>query len=446
MAQGCKSILYTAPTGSGKTLLTAHMLHTAASKGMRCLFVVHRRELIKQSAQAFDLEGIKYGIISAGFSEDRSHWVQLASVQTLARRLARVSEPRLIVWDEAHHLAASSWSDIFARYGTSYHIGITATPERLDGKGLGTYFSNLIVGPTVQTLTKQGYLSPYKLYAPSNVDLTGIHTRMGDYEKREINSVVDRPSITGNAIEHYKRLCEGRRAVVFCASIQHSKHVVEQFNAAGIPAAHVDGETPEDERDRAIENFKKGNIQVLSNVEIFGEGFDVPAIEAAILLRPTQSLGYFMQQVGRALRPFEGKNQAIILDHVGNWSRHGLPDDDREWSLEGRPQRARGEGGAGVSVRICPKCFAAMPSGLSVCKYCGEVFPVKPREIIEKDGQLLEIQAEIARKMVRRQQGMAQSMQELFEIGRARGYKNPRAWAYFVFKGRQQKRNRGIAV
>lgn len=442
MQKGCRSLLIQAPTGSGKTLLTAHMLHTAASKGMRSFFVVHRRELIKQSTRAFALEGVKHGIISAGFFEDRRHLVQLASVQTLARRVSRYSEPSLIVWDEAHHLAAGSWASIFGRYANSYHIGLTATPERLDGQGLGRYFKQMVNGPSVQTLIEQGYLSPYKLYAPSTVSMQGIHTRMGDYEKRELASVVDKPSITGNAIEHYSRLCLGRRAVVFCCSIEHSKHVVERFNAAGIKAAHVDGETPQEERDDAIEAFKKGDIQILSNVEIFGEGFDVPSIEAAILLRPTQSLGYYLQQVGRALRPAQGKDCAVILDHVGNCTRHGLPDQDREWSLEGRAERSRKEGGNGVAVRICQKCFAAMVATSVVCKFCGWTFPVKSREIEEKEGELKEINKEAVRSQQLRMQGSAESLEELAVIGRERGYKFPRRWAYYVFKSRQQKRLR----
>lgn len=440
MQKGCRSILIQAPCGSGKTLLTTHMLHTAASRGMRSLFVVHRRELIKQSTRAFALEGVRHGIISAGFFEDRRPLVQLASVQTLARRFARYAEPSLIVWDEAHHLAAGSWSKIFSQYARAYHIGLTATPERLDGQGLGTYFREMIHGPSIQTLIEQGFLSPYKLYAPSTVSMAGIHTRMGDYEKRELNSVVDRPSITGNAIEHYKRLCLGRRAVVFCASLQHSRHVVEQFNAVGIRAAHIDGDTPQEERDAAIEAFKKGDIQVLSNVEIFGEGFDVPAIEAAILLRPTQSLGYYLQQVGRALRPSQGKSGALILDHVGNCTRHGLPDQDREWSLEGRSARNGKEGGAGVSVKICPHCFAAQVAGQLSCKFCGFIFEVQAREVPEKKGELSQIDIEAARIAARRAQGRAETLEELTAIGVARKYKFPRRWAYYVFKARQGRK------
>ena len=416
------------------------MLHTASQRGMSSIFIVHRRELINQSSRAFKEEGLEHGIISSGFFEDRKPNVQLASVQTLARRLSRVRQPRLVVWDESHHIAAESWGRIFRGYPETYHIGLTATPERLDGKGLGTYFKEIVCGPSVQTLIQQGYLSPYRLYAPTRFDVSKLHIRMGDYEKTELAQAVDKPSITGDAIAHYKRLCPGRRAIVFCVSREHSKHVIERFKDAGIRAAHVDGETPSEERDRAIRDFSEGHIQVLSNVDLFGEGFDVPAIEAAIMLRPTQSLGVYLQQVGRAFRPSIGKSEAIILDHVGNYERHGLPDDERQWSLEGRDARVGKSRGLGISVRICPKCFAAQSANLPACKFCGYMFETKPREVEQKEGELSEVDLERTRIEARRTQGRVQTLEELIALGRQRGYRYPERWAWFVMRGRQAKK------
>ena len=316
------------------------MLGTAAERGMPSWFIVHRRELINQSSRAFTGEGIKHGIISANYEVNRTALVQIASIQTLSRRYHKYRVPSLIVWDECHHIAANSWSKIFSLYPNSVHIGLTATPERLDGTGLDKWFRVMVKGPSVAWLIENKYLSNYKLYAPSKVDLTNVRTRMGDYVGSELTAVVDKPSITGDAIKHYKKLADGKRAVVFCASIEHSKHVVKQFLDAGIPAAHVDGETDINERDAAIRRFRDGTIKILSNVELFGEGFDVPCIEAAILLRPTQSLGLYLQQVGRSLRPNPGKDYAVILDHAGNCERHGLPDDEREWTLAGREKKS----------------------------------------------------------------------------------------------------------
>jgi superfamily II DNA or RNA helicase len=419
------------------------MLHTAAGKGMRSLFIVHRRELIKQSTSAFALEGLKHGIISAGFFEDRRHLVQIGSIQTLVKRAGRLGPPRLIVWDECHHLAAGSWSSLFKSFPDSFHIGLTATPERLDGQGLQAFFKEMIHGPSVQALIEQGYLSPYKLYAPMKVNIGGVHTRMGDYVRSELEAIMNKPAIIGDVITHYRKYADGKKTLVFCPTIKHSQRVAEEFCSAGYKAMHVDGETDSGVRDEAMRRFKEDGLQIITSVEIFGEGVDVPGIECVVLLRATASTGLFLQQVGRALRPAPGKKEAILLDHVGNWSRHGLPDDDRQWSLEGHAGRPRKEGGPGETVRICPSCFAAQPSGAPTCKYCGTQFPIKPREVRQVEGELEEIQRETTRKIVRREQGMAQSMQELYEIGKSRGYKNPRAWAYFVFKGRQMKKVHG---
>jgi DNA repair protein RadD len=439
MKQGCRSILYQGATGSGKTALTAHMLHTAASKGLRSWFICHRRELIQQSAKAFDEEGLKYGIISAGYTP-RKEAVQIASIGSLCRRVKHLDSPSLVVWDECHHLGARSWADIYGTFSRAYHIGLTATPARLDGRGLHQFFREILCGPSVSWLIDHGYLSKYKLYAPSQMDTQGLHRKMGDFDRHELDRVADRPSITGNAIDHYRRLASGKRAIVFAVSVQHSQHIVAQFQAAGIQAAHVDGETKKEVRDETIKKFRDGTIRVLSNVELFGEGYDCPAATVAILLRPTQSTGLYLQQVGRVLRPLEGKTEAIILDHAGNALRHGLPNEERIWSLDdGNSRRESVE--ARSSVKICPACFAAQVSGFNVCRFCGFTFEVKPREVEEVEGELQEIQ----RTEKRKEQGWAKDFASLVALGKQRHYRRPEAWASFVMRGRQAKKLRGIA-
>lgn len=440
MRSGNKSILIQSPTGSGKTLLTAFMLKTAAEKGMVSWFIVHRRELIKQSMEQFKFVGLHHGVISANFDSRPNQLVQICSVQTLSRRHQKYRKPNLIVWDETHHIASNSWSTIHSHYSDSFHVGLSATPERLDGTGLNKWYGNMIHGPSVSWLIENKFLSPYRLFAPSNVSMAGIHIKRGDYDKTELSNAMDKPSITGNAINEYKKFANGKRAVIFCVSIEHSKHVVAQFQAAGINAAHVDGETNVIERDNAIEKFRQGEIHVLSNVELFGEGFDLPAIEVAILLRPTQSLGLYLQQVGRVLRQSPGKEEALILDHVGNVSRHGLPDDDRNWSLAGRDKRKQTSDEPSESVKICKKCFSAQRPGPPNCRYCGEPFEIKPRIVKNVDGELSEIDIQKIRNLKRREQGMAQSMNDLIAIGKQRGYKRPYLWAKFVFNARQRKR------
>jgi len=444
MRQGVRSVLIQSPTGSGKTLLTAKMIGTAREKGLSAWFTVHRRELIRQSILAFDKVGIPHGVVSAGWITDLRHSIQIASVQTLMRRHNRMRAPKLIVVDECHHIAARSWAKLFAEYPNAFLIGLTATPERLDGTGLDKWFKAMVKGPSVSWLIENGFLSQYRLYAPSSISTEGIHTRMGDFVQSELCTVVDKPLITGDAIKHYRRHADGKRAVCFCVSVMHSKHVVEQFNAAGIPAAHVDGESPPEVRDDAIKKFAEGKIKILSNVELFGEGFDLPSIEAAILLRPTQSLGLYLQQVGRALRPSLGKSYAVILDHAGNCQRHGLPDDDRVWSLLGRDSSQARKGNGGLSVKVCPKCFGAQFAGRPACKLCGFVFEIQAREVDQVEGDLIEVDPATVRRQRAFEQSRANDLQSLIELGRKRGYKRAELWARHVYMARQTRKLAGI--
>jgi superfamily II DNA or RNA helicase len=439
MKQGNKSILIQSPTGSGKTILVAHMLKTAASKGMDSWFIVHRRELVKQSIMAFSGEGVKHGVIANGWAMNNKLPIQIASIQTLIRRYKYYRKPSLLVYDECHHVSAGSWKKIIDQYPGAYSIGLTATPQRLDGQGLGLHFKEMINGPSVQKLTEDGYLCPYKLYAPSNIDTSRLHTRMGDFVQSEVSGLVDRPMITGDAIKHYQKLCYGKRAIVFCASIKHSEHVVKQFNDAGISAAHVDGETDMNERDRMMRLFRDGTIKVLSNVDLFGEGVDVPTLEAVILLRPTMSLGLYLQQVGRVLRPSTGKEFAYILDHVGNAQRHGLPDDEREWSLAGSRNNRRSDGES-VHIKTCPKCYAVQRIGQLSCNFCGFVYEIKHREIDHVEGELVEVDYQKLRREKLKAQGMCHTREQLIAEGQRRGYKRPRLWAEYVLKARGNKK------
>lgn len=434
---GETSILLQSPTGSGKTALTAHMLGSASGRGMQSWFVVHRRELIKQSARTFRSVGIPHGIVAAGFVGDSRQPVQICSVQTLAQRHKRMRAPRLICWDECHHVAAASWAKIHEAYPDAIHVGLSATPERMDGTGLGRWFKNLVTGPSVEALIEQGYLSKYRLFAPSRPDMSGVRTVGGDYVKRALSSVMDKPSITGDAVAHYRRLAAGKRAVAFCSSIEHSQHVVAQFQAAGFRADHVDGETDPKVRDAVLQRFERGETQILSNVELFGEGVDIPGIEVAILLRPTQSLSLYLQQVGRALRPAPGKAEALILDHAGNALKHGLPDDDRQWSLEGEKRKRKDRDIDDVAVRQCPQCFRVVRAQVTRCE-CGHVWIPQGRVVDEQEGDLQEVDPALLRRQRAKEQSSARTLDDLIKIGVARGYSHPARWAQYVFNARRR--------
>jgi len=435
------------PTGGGKTVLAARMVKAAHDRKVKTWFTVHRKELLDQSVRTFGDGDITAGVIAPDFTPNLDLNTQIASVQTLARRYTRLSPPGLIFWDEAHHVAAGTWAKIFEAFPSAFHVGLTATPERLDGKGLSNWFDEMVCGPDTAELIAKGYLSPYVLYGPPAIQVDGLHTRFGDYKHDELDKAANKPTITGDAIKHYKKHCEGKRAVVFCVSVEHSRNVVALFRASGFNAEHVDGSTPKAERRMAVDRFRRGATQILSNVELFGEGFDLPAIEAAILLRPTQSMAVYLQQIGRALRTYPGKTHATILDHAGNWSRHGLPDQPREWSLNGRAEREKNERNDGPSVRVCPSCFAAVFIGRPTCAYCGHEFPIKPREVQQVEGELEKVDPAVLQRQKQEakwkrlsEQSAAKDLDALIALGRARGHKRPEFWARCIWRSRMNKR------
>lgn len=428
-----RSVLIQAPTGSGKTAIASFMAKSATARGARVWFMMHRRELIKQAAAAFAANDIDFGIIAAGMPGKASP-VQLCAVGTVGGRLANYPRPDLVFWDEAHHSAAQSWQRLRSEFSEAYHVGLTATPERLDGVGLGAWFESMVIGPAVADLIAAGFLAPYTIFCPSAPDMAGVATRGGDFARESVADIMDRPAITGDAVAHYLRIAPGKRAVVFAASIEHSMHVAAKFQSVGVPAAHVDGATPEGERDEAMEKFRAGEILVLSNVELFGEGVDVPGIEAVIQLRPTASLALHLQQVGRGLRPAPGKSRAIILDHAGNAIRHGLPDDVREWSLDSK-KRGKKDANA-VSVKVCPKCFAVARSTMRRCQCGFEWVVVAPRAVEQVDGELHEVDISAFRAARAREQAAARSLDDLVKLGVARGYRNPWAWARHLITAR----------
>lgn len=343
-----------------------------------------------------------------------------------------------ILVHNCHHTAAKSWAEIHEQFPDAAHIGLSATPERLDGTGLRKFFKNLIIGPSVASLIEDGYLSSYKLYAPAGPDLDGVHTTAGDFNKKELAEAMRRSTVTGDVIEHYRRYAAGKRMVLFAWSIESSKEMAAKFNAAGIAAEHVDGSTDQATRFSAMERFKAGKTLVLCNVDLFGEGIDVPAIEAVALLRPTQSLALYLQQVGRSLRPAPGKDYAVILDHAGNCRRFGLPDDPREWSLEGR-KRGRATDGS-MPIRQCPQCYAVSSAAALACRSCGHKFLTMSREIEEVEGELAEVDPSIARHERIREQTAADTLEALIAVGRTRGYRNPEKWAGHVWKARQARK------
>lgn len=439
MRVGIRRILLQLATGAGKTVMAAAMQGSAASVGLTSEFIVHRKELIDQTSDTFTRFGIRHGFIAAGREFMEHPDVTIAGVQTLVNRLDGLLPPNLVVIDECHHATAASWQRVLEAYSESFVIGLTATPERLDGRGLDDHFDLMIQGPPVAELIARGFLSEFDYYAPGQPDLTGIHTTAGDFNRGEVAELMDKPRLIGDVVEHYGRLASGEQGIVFAASREHSRHMAEAFVASGTPAAHVDGAMPDRERARIVGAFRRGEIRVMTNVDLFGEGFDVPGIVYCGLARPTKSLALHMQQAGRALRVFDGKPRAIVCDHAGNALRHGLPDDEREWTLKGRAARQRASGpDDALPVRQCKVCFRVSPSTAEECPGCGTEFPVQVRQLEQRDGELTKIEREqlkIDRRLQRQaEQRECKTPEDFRHLAERRGYDNPRGWAKVQWK------------
>ena len=409
--------------GGGKSVIAAHIAKLSTAKKNRVLFLVHRQELCDQIGKTFTACGV-----------DMSR-VHIAMVQTVTRHLRDEPKPELIIIDEAHHSTAESYTRILEYFPKAYVVGFTATPVRMGTGGLGKVYEALAESVSTRWLIENHYLAPYKYYSVKLADASELHTRHGEYIPAEVAELMERQKIYGDTVENYRKFADGMKTIVYCASIAASKATAEAFTDARILAAHLDGKTPDAERERTVNDFRDGRIQILCNVELFGEGFDVPDCDCVILLRPTKSLTVHVQQSMRSMRYKEGKT-AIIIDHVANYTRHGLPDDTREWTLE---ERQRNEGENVVDVRECPHCFAVMDAkdvmcadGVRRCTHCGYVFetPTK-REYEREQAELVQI---LAAKPYEEYREM-KTFDELIQFQKAKGYK----FAWVLHKAKELK-------
>lgn len=426
--KGKKAPLLVSPVGSGKTVMFSAFSKMTYEKNNSVLILAHRDELVEQISNTLKMFNVPHGFCAAGYPKSNEQ-ITVGSVMTVYRRMGSFPKPSLIINDEAHHLSEGSvWNKVLKYYNTKV-IGLTATPTRLGREPLGKVFDDLIVGPTIKQLINLGHLSKFKMFAPTNIDLTGVRISRGDYDNAQLDHAVNKSSITGSAIAEYNKYSPGKRAVVFCVSIQHSLNVCAQFNASGIPSAHLDGTIDKEQRRSIIKQFREGTIKVLTNCSIVSEGFDLPAIETVILLRPTQSLSLYIQQCGRGLRVFPGKQHAIILDHVGNVARFGLPDEEHEWSLEvnSKPNPKQQ-----AVIKVCQNCYAAIPARSQSCPECQYVMQAKPRQTLtEQAGELSEINYElfVQHRLKQIEAKKKKTFDDYYEIGQLKKVKDPQKYA-----------------
>ena len=404
---GHKAVVAVLGCGGGKSVIQAEIARSATNKGNRVLFLVHRTELCEQITRTFTAQGVDMELCS------------VSMVQTVSRHIDRIQPPELIITDEAHHSTASTYKKIYSAFPDALRLGFTATPCRLGSGGLGEVYDNLITSVSTKWLIDNHYLSPYKYYSVKLADTSGLHVKAGEYKADEVAELMQSKEIYGETVKQWERLAKNKKTIVYCASVEASEMTADEFRTAGYTSYSLDGSTDKNERKSVMERFRNGEITVLCNCDLFGEGLDVPDCECTVLLRPTQSLTLYIQQSMRSMRYMPDKT-AIIIDHVGNCYLHGLPDDDREWTLEVKQKQANT-----VKIRECPVCYAVYPPKLKRCPYCGYMavkeIQRKDKDIIDID--LVELKRQDDIRNMKYADLTAESWSDVERIRKARGYK-----------------------
>lgn len=430
---GARNVLEVMPTGAGKTFLFSRHI----SRRRCAVAIAHRSELVGQISLALAREGVRHRIIGARTLSaqcsaehldelgrdyvDPGSRIAAASVDTLLGLDPTdvfFAQCELWVCDEAHHLAfdepgkPNKWARAVAMFPNALGLGVTATPLRSDGKGLGRHadgvFDAMVVGPPMRELINRGYLTDYRIInSPSDIDLSAVNlTASGDYSKKPLGTARKKSRITGDVVKEYLKYGKGKLGVTFDVDVENATETAAAFRAAGVPAEVITGKTPHALRREILKRFKRREVMQLVSVDIFGEGFDLPAIEVVSFARPTMSYGLFVQMFGRALRKLEGKKRAIIIDHVGNL-KHGLPDTPREWTLDRRVRAAKGAPSDAIPTRTCLNeitpgeiCASVYERVRECCPECGHVpVPVSRSGPEQVDGDLSEMSPEVLAAM-----------------------------------------------
>lgn len=404
--EGRRRLVYAAATGSGKTVVAASIV--ASSRPLPLLFVAHRIELIDQAVRQIQAAGVeRVGVIRADdHRTDYGASVQVASKDTLIRR--RLPPAEIVIIDECHRAMGAGYQRIISGYPDAIIIGLSATPWRLDGRALGDTFEALVQTVQYSDLIAQGAIVAPIVYSTKiDPDLKKVHTRQGDYALDDLEVAMTDAKVLGSVYDEWRAHSDGRHSVVFACTIAHSQAIVARFQAEGVRAAHLDGETPLDERRKILEDLEAGALEVVSNVGVLCEGWDQPSVKCISVARPTQSLSLWMQMAGRSLRPWNGITP-IIIDHGKNVDRHGLPHEDRQWDLLTgvKPKADR------VKLRTCPACFAIVQK--NPCEVCGHQAPVVVREVRVDETAKLEQRGQDPRLLY---------FERMVEQARSRGFK-----------------------
>jgi DNA repair protein RadD len=442
--EGSRSVLVVVPCGGGKSTIFSKVCELCEQNEKKVLFVVHSRKLVSQfKERLWSQFGIRSGTIMSGVKENRRHNIQVASIMSLNNR--QKPDADVVIIDEAHRAKSESYVKLAEMYGDKVLIGLTATPERRDGSGLGDIFSSIINPVKMRELIEKGFLVKTKMYAPFvELDFTDVSVKRGDYDEQQMLEKFESQIAYSEVVRMYKENANGKRAISFNISRAHAANMVDAFNAAGVPSAYIDGDTPDDERERIIAAFKKRDILHIANIAVFIEGVDIPEAECAILNRKTKSKMYYVQMIGRVQRPdnANGKIEAIVLDMGQNYYEHGFVEDYdmQEFVLaKGKKKLNKQEE---PKTKVCDNCGVVNALNTSKCKDCGTPFKIKEvvvepvrgvkMRVLERDGVILE---QIATKPYKWTKSAPVGMLLLIEV--VKGYK--KGWAVFNYKDRDEK-------
>lgn len=463
-----RRVLIQMATGGGKTPVGAHIIQSAAARGNEVWMIAHKNFLVEQASDKLRQFRVPHGVVSSSSRYNSRVPVHVCSLGVLRNRRMQMRPPRLILWDECHHIGARTWAEIMDAYPDTVHVGLTATPVRPGGGGLGDHFERMVIGPSPADLIAWGRthpgegLCPYRYFsARHSVSGEGLHSRAGEFIAEELGEMMDKPAIIGDAVAEFKANAADRRFITFCPTVQFSEHIAEKYRQEGVNCVHLDGSHDKAHIKRVLADLAAGRVQGVSSVNLFLEGLDVTAINCVQWLRHTKSIVVKMQGDGRGMRNERGKENLLILDHVENWKRFGMPDDEQEWDLS-PDRKARLSDGASTT-RECPRCFSRFSITKPVCPECQMLYPVKARTIEEVAGNVVELDVESLRGKVKkpesterkaqRQTRTAEGLADLFrrqradKLGRALTLEEWDAQARraeHVLRARQNKQSGGL--
>lgn len=449
-----QSVLIYAPPGFGKTILAAHIINGAYRKKRRAVFVCHRKLLLEQTAKTLSKFGINYGFIAAGYPKNPLANIQVATIGSLTGHFDQYDFD-LVIGDEAHISGSPQWVALFAHYRAkgAKILGLSGSPERADGKPLSMNFDELVRGPDPQFLIDVGRLAKFRAYAPVVADLSGLRKSAGDYTTASMEEKFDKPSIIGDAVSSWGKFARGLRTVIYCVSVEHSKHTAATFQANGVNIQHMDGETLAVDKKRIIMGFARGDVQGISSCDLLTTGFDLSSqvdmdvpIQCGQYLRPTASLPLATQMLMRPMRAQEG--HAVLLDHVNLFKTHGLPSDPHDWNWRGNERKGGGKGGHVTPTTTCGDCFATFRATQPKCPFCGCVRDSEGRQIQVVDGELEEVNPDLVRQAREEEKRSRQIIEKMEErecktltdwvrLGKKRGHGN--GWAKIMWKVKGKK-------